>query len=409
MRDAEIRIESIAAGGDGVARANGLVVFVPRSAPGDVGRAELVPRGSFARAEFSALITPSPDRVEPACAHYTADKCGGCQLQHMSYESQLAAKSRIIADSLQRIGRRPVSLPRVIASPLEWRYRRKLTLAMRKGPNGWRAGLHPFTDPGTVFSLADCPITHERVIEVWRDVLDAGGDLPDATALRGAVRLAGDGLSCVIEGGKAWPHSQVFFQRVRSLSALWWIGEGKPRRLLHRREGTQAPGASFSQVNADVASLLRRHVLDVAMAHSPMDAIDAYAGLGELAVALAERGVRVTAIELDPEAAAWCGRRLTGQSRVIAGRAELVMAHELPADVVILNPPRAGVDPDLALALQDADLPPRALIYVSCNPATLARDLSRMPRYKIASLVAFDMFPQTAHVETVCELVPEDA
>src|SRR5581483_5295898 len=106
-------------------------------------------------------------------------------------------------------------------------------------------------------------------------------------------------------------------------------------------------------------------------------------------------------------AAVWCAKRLPPGSRALAARVEDALPDALPADVVILNPPRAGVDPRVTATLQETTPPPRAVIYVSCNPATLARDLARLPRWRIASLVAFDMFPQTAYVETVCELVPE--
>ncbi len=406
---ADVRIESIAAGGDGVARADGLVLFVPRTAPGDLVSVEFTPRGNFARADLVSVLEASPARVEPECAHYVKDRCGGCQLQHLSYDAQLQAKSRNIADSVRRIAKRDAPAPEVRASPIQWRYRRKLTLALRKSGTAWRAGLHPYDDPASVFSLNDCPITSERVIDVWREIMAASADLPDALELRGAVRVAGEGASCVIEGGRTWAHSGVFFHRVRSLTALWWSGDGKARKLMHKRQSGQAPGASFAQVNTEVAAALRRHVLDLTLAYSPHSAIDAYAGLGDLSAALHERGVNVTAIELDAEASAWCARRLSGRSRTIAGRAEDWVPRELPADVLILNPPRAGIDEGLAASLESSLDAPRAVLYISCNPATLARDLARMPRYRVTSLLAFDMFPQTAHVETVCELVPDPA
>ena len=115
------------------------------------------------------------------------------------------------------------------------------------------------------------------------------------------------------------------------------------------------------------------------------------------------------AIELDAEAVARFADRMRAPSRAIIGRVEDRLASVLPADLVLLNPPRSGVDARVAEALQNVATPPGAVIYVSCDPATLARDLSRMPRYRLASVRAWDMFPQTAHVETVCELVPEAA
>jgi 23S rRNA (uracil1939-C5)-methyltransferase len=115
----------------------------------------------------------------------------------------------------------------------------------------------------------------------------------------------------------------------------------------------------------------------------------------------------VTAIESDRDAAAACAAGLPEGSRAIAARVEEALGELLPADVVLVNPPRTGLHERVAELLQTHPAPPRALIYASCDPATLGRDLARMPRYRIASLRAFDMFPQTAHVETVCELVPE--
>jgi 23S rRNA (uracil1939-C5)-methyltransferase len=179
--------------------------------------------------------------------------------------------------------------------------------------------------------------------------------------------------------------------------------------LLARRGGDAAPGASFGQVNAAVADELQHFVLARARTYDARTIVDGYAGIGDTAAALAREGTSVTAIELDPDAAAWSAARLPDGSRSIAARVEDVLPELLPADVVIVNPPRSGLDARVAATLQDASAPPRGILYVSCNPATLARDLARLPRYRIASLRSFDMFPQTAHVETVCELVPEPA
>jgi 23S rRNA (uracil1939-C5)-methyltransferase len=137
--------------------------------------------------------------------------------------------------------------------------------------------------------------------------------------------------------------------------------------------------------------------------------IDAYAGAGAVARRIAATGATVTAIELDREATAWSAAQLPAGSRAIAARVEDALGAALPADVVILNPPRTGVDLRVTAQLADAAGSVRAIIYVSCDPATLARDLTRLPGWRIAQLTTFDMFPQTAHVETVCELVPLEA
>ncbi len=385
------------------------MVFTPRTAPGDRAVIEFVPGPRFARGALRSLEAPSTDRVDARCVHYTRDKCGGCQIQHLSYDAQRAVKARIVSDSLKRIGHRDVAPPEVRPSPATWRYRGKLTLAMRRRGAQWCAGMHPYDAPGRVFALEDCPITDERILAVWRDVLAHGADLPDAIELRGAVRIDGEHASFALEGGLSWPASDKFFARVASIASLWWTPEGGVRRRIGHRGAPGAPGASFAQVNAAMAPALQRHALERAMAHRPATLVDAYAGLGETAAAAASAGVRVTAIELDEDAAAWCAQRLPPGSRVVAARVEDMLASALPADVIVLNPPRAGVDAAVTTLLETGAAETRAVVYVSCDPATLARDLARLPRWRIASLVCFDMFPQTAHVETVCELVPEAA
>jgi 23S rRNA (uracil1939-C5)-methyltransferase len=407
----EVTIESIAAGGDGIARADGVVVFVPRTAPGDRARVALELRKRFARGRLEEVLVPSESRVQALCYHYRVDKCGGCQLQHMTYESQLEAKRGIIRDSLTRIGKRQINNPPDIEpSERQWRYRRKLTLAMRRGRDGqWVIGLHPYDDPNAVFQLQDCPITDERVMNIWREIMEARHFFPRADELRASVRLVtDDDVSLVMEGGDRWPAKSAFFNEVRSVTALWWKPENEPRSLVGDRARARAT-ASFAQINAEVAAALHDYVLDKARSHRPLTLVDAYAGTGSTAVPLAEDGIRVIAIEADRDAADQCARLLPEGSRAIAARVEAAIADALPADVVLLNPPRGGIDEAVSSILQTVPSPPRAIIYTSCDPGTLGRDLARMPRYRIESIRAFDMFPQTAHVETVCELVPEDA
>ena len=411
MAVVSVAIESIAAGGDGVGRTNGLVVFVPRTAPGDVVTAQISGKGHFARGALRSIVNPSPVRFEPPCPHYTRDKCGGCQLQHMTYESQLVAKQLIVRDSLQRIGKRGVDAPSIERSPKEWRYRTKLTLAMRRRGARWIAGLHPYDDPVRVFALADCPITDRRVVAAWHEVMQADAYFPDAKDLRGSIRITSGGPTLVMMGGESWAARDQFTAAVPSISAVWWEpAEDKPRRLLYDRRRDRSPSASFEQVNAEMAEILRMYVLDLAYSYEPASAVDAYAGAGHTALALSGAGVSVTAIELDPDASEWSAEKMVGSSsRVIKGRVEDELPGALPADIVILNPPRAGVDARVTETLEAEAARLRGVIYISCNPATLARDLARLPTFQIQSLQAFDMFPQTAHVETVCELRPAGA
>ena len=398
---------------------------MPRTAPGDTIEARWAAGGRFARGVLTRVVTPSPDRVEPPCPHYTRDHCGGCQLQHLALPAQHAAKQLIVQDALARIGGRAARVDPVTPGGGSWRYRRKLTLALRRRASAWLAGLHPYDDPGAVFALDDCPITAERVVDVWRTVLAAGEFLPiDADELRGAVQCASsDDLahagandllrtSFTLEGGRTWRDAAAFFAAVPALTGLWWRPQDGGRRLLYTRETAAAAlgGASFAQVNAEVASRLRADVLAAARALRPTAVVDAYAGAGAVAAALAAEGAHVTAIELDTEASAVAAARLAPfGGRSVQGRVEAVLGDVLPADLVIVNPPRTGLDAAVPALLERAAAGafggmPRGMLYVSCNPATLARDLARLPSYAVERVTPYDMFPQTAHVETLVVL-----
>ena len=406
---ARVTIESIAAGGDGVGRSEGMAVFVPRTAPGDVALVRLSRARRFARGELVSLEQASHSRVVPPCPHYTDDRCGGCQIQHLAYEAQLAAKSGIVGDALRRIGRRQVENPVVEPSDGQWRYRRKLTLHVRRVGGRWIAGLHPYDEPDAVFDLRDCPITDEGVMAVWSQLRPAFSLLPRERALRVAVRLLDSGASVVVEGGRTWREPERLLEAAPMVTELWWRPEGGRTRLLSRRGGDAASGASFAQVNAGVAERLRGHVLALARRRHPARVIDAYAGLGATTLPLAAEGVQVVAIEVDADAVTRLQEQLRRPSSAIAGRVEDHIAAALPADVVMLNPPRGGLDARVTEALQQVERAPEIVVYTSCDPATLGRDLARLTRFRLASVRSYDMFPQTAHVETVCELVPEAA
>ncbi len=403
------RIESIAAGGAGVARVDGLVVFVPRTAPGDEAEFTYVKKDRLGHGRLLRLVEPSPDRVAPRCRHYERDRCGGCQVQHLAGDAQREAKRQVVADAFARIAKRPVEVPPVIASPAEWAYRNKLTLTMRHEGGRWFAGMHRWDDVDRVFSLEECPITHPRVVAGWHDVMAAQALLPKAPELRGAVRLAGESLAFVLEGVSSWPRAHDFAERLPSFSVVRWIDvEGRHHEVVDVEP--ERPAASFEQVNPAMAARMHADVVAMVRALEPTIVIDAYAGSGETSVPLAEAGIRVTAIELDREAATHAERRLAAPSSSVCARVEDVLALHLPADVVLLNPPRAGVDARVCATLESPPTGTRRphVVYVSCNPATLARDVARLPSYRVVQVQPHDMFPQTAHVESVCILAPEN-
>jgi 23S rRNA (uracil1939-C5)-methyltransferase len=415
---ATVTIESIGAGGDGIARHNNMVVFVPRAIPGDVVEVTLARHRNFSRGTIERVVTSSPARVDAPCVHFTRDRCGGCQLQGIAYDAQRAIKAGVIRDALVRIGKREVAAVNVAPSPLEWRYRNSLTLTVRRDrlrPSGWVAGMHVASAPETLFELVECHLAMPEVMEGWRALLPHARTLPRSAELRVTLRMmSAGGLALIVEGGSEWKAAAIaeLADAVPAIAAIWWVRDDESRALRLDRRATTEPGASFAQVNPAMAAVLREHVLAQVNAVSPPSVIDAYAGSGALSVALAGPERAVTAIELDHDASAYAGHLLRSHAnaRVLTGRVEALLPHALPAELVILNPPRAGVDVAVPTLLSAADSGVRRVIYISCDPATLARDVARLgDAWTLSAVQAFDMFPQTAHVETVCTLDREVA
>lgn len=415
-----IKIDSLASGGgDGVGRSEGMAVFVPRTAPGDSVKVKVVHKQKrFARARLQSIVEPSSDRIDPVCKHYTEDHCGGCQLQHIRYPAQLLSKRNMVVDAMRRIGKREVDslLTEVQPSPKPWRYRTKLTLAMERVGRSWIAGLHPYDAPAEIFNLEDCPITDERVVAVWGEILDAGDCLPDVRKLRGSVRWTEDGPIFVLIGAEEWSDhaANALFKAVPKLAALYWEPVGESRRLMADRRTAAVPAASFAQVNPTVASELIEYVKQIVSEIKPSKVIEGYSGNGDLAVHMTRAGIRVTAIELDEDASNWAQKQLVAipenvqpdgsRSIAVNGKVERLLSDSLPCDLLIVNPPRSGLHEEIPEIIGATGRPPKSIIYVSCDPATLARDIYRFTNYEIQSLKSFDMFPQTSHVETVCEL-----
>jgi len=412
----EVEIDSIAAGGEGVGRlADGRVTFVHRTAPGDRVEIALTERKErWTRGRLLRVIGPSPERRDPPCRFYA--RCGGCTLEHMHYDAQLRAKARIVADALTRIGGLAVETPEVVASPGEFRYRNRVSFALRRGEHGSVvAGFHALGAPDEIVDLdGACLLPEEPIARVW-DALrrEWGPDaqrLPSGAVLRLTLRANAAGeVSLLVEGGYGPGRPEELVARVPGLVSVWHRPRDASPELAAGAPGlpetwgdetVELSGAAFLQVNRGAAALLEAHVAGLAGDVAGLRVVDAYCGVGFHARRLARAGAAVVGIELDPQAVDEATRAAPGGARFIEGPVEELIRAELPADLVILNPPRAGVHADVAEALALA--PADRVIYVSCNPATLARDLKRMgDTYRLESVRAFDLFPQTAHVETV--------
>ena len=416
---ATVRIDRLAAGGDGVARIEGLACFVPRTAPGDLVQVAFAAHARYARGRVLQRLESGPDRIEPICKHYDGDRCGGCQLQHLNATSQGEARRAIVRDALLRVAKREIDLPELVTGR-EWAYRERLTLALRPKGTSWIGGLHAHGEDARVFSLDECAIAHPRLLEAWTYVRRSLHGLPRVPAeqtLRVSLRLTAtptDGaaplVAVVLLGGTRWPEARAWADALQNgfpiVGSVWW--EAASGDVTHLAGDPDPTALSFAQVNPTMAAALGDDVVAAIMAMAPRQVVDAYSGRGDLSLRLAEAGIPVTAIEADARATAVASARLSSfpHSRVLTGLVEDVLAETLPADVVVLNPPRRGLDPRVTAILAEARHV-QAIVYVSCDPATLARDLSRMPRWHVASIRCFDMFPQTAHVETLCVLTPD--
>ncbi len=425
-------ISGIAAGGAGVARlADGRAVFVHRTVPGDAAQVTVVDqRSRWARARLLRVLDAGPDRREAPCPLYP--RCGGCTLQHIEPHAQRRVKAQLVADAFARIGHMPLAAPPVEATEHEFHYRNRLSFTLLRLHGRVVAGFHEIDRPDRVLDVdARCLLPEPSLLTAWAQLRACWGPmanrLPDGGRLRLTVRAVASGeVSLTIEGGEGGGDAAALLDEAPAIVSVWHqsagtaAGSSRPRTsgaaqpspvLLAGKnalaetwlgETLNLSGATFLQVNREAARLLERHVLDRAGDVSNMRIVDAYCGVGTRSRLLVQRGARVTGIELDALAVSQA-RSLGGGAQYTEGRVEDTLAGVLPADLVLLNPPRTGVDEAVCAALLAS--PPDRILYISCDPATLARDVARLAeRFALRDVRCFDLFPQTAHIETVAEL-----
>jgi tRNA/tmRNA/rRNA uracil-C5-methylase (TrmA/RlmC/RlmD family) len=377
----EVLIERILPGGMGLAHASGRTVLVALAATGDRARVRIESvRGKVAFARIVEIIEPSPLRIEPPCPYF--GRCGGCDFQQMNYSAQLEAKVGIIRDCLRRIARieLPAEIP-ITPSPLEWHYRARAQWqhdAARKRLGYFERGSHKVCD------IAECPVLLPELQQTLSGLRER----------MKAYNLAAEDFQAVAgdEGVSLYPA----LDDSETLEAS--------RRIGGHRYRFSASG--FFQINQSLLPELVSCAINDAQGE---EAVDLYCGVGLFTLPLARRFKRVTGIEGNPSAAAYARRNLSeaeleNATIECSGVAEWLGANaaaHAPVDLVLLDPPRAGLEEGAAQGL--LQLRPRRITYVSCDPATLARDLREILAggYTLNTLSAFDMFPQTHHVETV--------
>lgn len=404
----ELEIDAIAAGGDGVGRdSEGRVVFVPLTAPGDVISAVIIKsKRRWARGILREILTSSEQRTEAPCPIYGV--CGGCRLQHLTEAQQTEAKRRIVKDSLHRIGGIQCEVAAPIRAGSVLGYRNRIALTARNSAVGYR-GLH---DPRAIIPTSDCLLA-EAPIRAAVGVLASGEGLPTGGELRITIRASASGrIALLVEGGTEPGIPGDIADRVDGLESYWWRDEAGSMQLL---EGSttlhetwqgleyELPPNVFLQGNREVSAAMDAWLDDRLGSPAGRAIVDLYAGVGARAIRWALMGGNVTTCEEDVAACSACtgAARIAGaQLRVVQGRVENQLPILAGAHVVIVNPPRTGLGTSVRDALVSA--PVSCLVYISCDPATLARDLKVLAgTYDVLEVQPFDAFPQTAHIETI--------
>jgi 23S rRNA (uracil1939-C5)-methyltransferase len=421
----EVRIRGLAAGGAGVADLpDGRVLFVHRAAPGDLARVSVVrEKARWAQGALVEVLAPGDSRREAPCPYYA--RCGGCTLEHIRYPEQLRWKGQLVADALQRIGGVTLSAPPdVEASPEEFRYRSRVAFHLRRlGGDRVVAGFHELENPGRIVDLGgSCLLPDEAIAAVWDRLRFAWGPgarrLPAGPGLRLTLKHVGDGVVLIVEEGRGEGRPAELLAAVRGLVAVWHRPHrDAPARLLAGEdiaedewlgERLRLGATAFVQVNRAAALRMHELVLEAVGPAAGLRVLDAYAGVGVVGRRLARAGARVTAIELDPDAVMAARGDPPEGFEVLQGRVETMLEKALPADVALLNPPRSGVDASVLARLAGSGV--ERVVYVSCDAATLARDVSRLRgAFRVQRIRCFDLFPQTSHVETVLVLERESA
>jgi len=439
----DLNIERAAAGGAGLARLDGQVVFVEGGLPGSRVSARVARQGKGClHAVAERVLEPSRDAVEPFCPHFGV--CGGCTWQNAAYPAQLRFKREIVREQLKRLGGLETDVAETLASPDVRFYRNKMEFAFAQAnPTGTLLGLRERFHPDRVLEIETCFLMPAFAMDILRAVrkLVAATRLPPYFARTGTgvwrhfvlrrSDASGRWLARLIVGPAA-P-----FKRLRALGEtllrefpelagvtlgmrkdradiaiaqqkIWSIGEDfLTERIcgLDLRVSVEA----FFQTNTKAAGALYAEAVRAAGLSGAKTVWDLYCGVGGLSLCLAREAKHVTGFEISQEAVTdaavnAASNGLSDKCSFVAGDLkELISRRKARPDVVALDPPRAGLHPDVTQTLARLGAP--RMVYVSCNPATLSRDLKRLSAmYQVERVTPVDLFPHTAHVECVATL-----
>lgn len=392
-----LEIQDVAFGGDGVGRWENRVVFVPGTLPGETVRARLIEeKKNFARAELVEVVTPSADRQVSPCPYF--GPCPGCRYWHVRYEAQLQMKAKQIADLLSRIGKiSPIPPVDIIPSSTPQEYRNKIKMHIEKKGENWKVG-YIGEDNKSVVDIERCLIARPEINQALLQVRQQ-----TSTELRS---VKGIWLARADARGQT---RDFFFEEgkefIKELPLLKEEVAGKP---------FLAPFESFFQTQAGMLEKLVETVEKMLPLSKENLLIDAYSGVGLFTLLFAKKVKKAIGIEEDRRAIG-CARenakiQFAKNAEFVAAKVEAYLGavlkeHPAPEVRLILDPPRTGCHPQVLEILREQPVP--EVVYVSCNPATLARDLGTLCKrlYQLKQVTFIDMFPQTAHCEVVCHLL----
>ena len=440
-----LTIDDLAFGGEGVGRADGYVVFVPGGLPGDRLQVRLVQvRSRFGRGIIEAVLEPSPQRVEAPCPYF--GRCGGCRLQHVAYPAQLAFKSKQVADALERLGGlRDVPLHPIIGAEETFGYRNKMEFTVARAGGAMVVGLHETERYDSVLDIERCLLQSDRMngllAEARAFFAERGLTVYEQGTGEGLLRFlmlregkhTGELMTNVVTSAPAVSELAPLAQRLQARDAGTTsvvmnvnpkkasVAVGVEEHLLggrdHIREGVggltfRVSANSFFQTNTRQAERLFDLVVESTGLTGTETVLDLYSGTGAISLLLARRARWVYGVELAQAAVDDAGANATANGitncTFVSGEVRFVLpaliAKGVTAEVVVADPPRAGFHPKALHAL--ITLGARRIVYVSCNPTTLARDLGELVRggYRLEWVQPVDMFPHTPHIEAVARL-----
>jgi 23S rRNA (uracil1939-C5)-methyltransferase len=438
-------IDDLAFGGEGVGRVGGYVVFVRGGLPGDRLTVRIVDaRARFGRAEIEAVEEASPHRVSAPCPYF--GQCGGCRLQHMAYDAQLAFKEKQVRDCLERLGgQADFELRPIVGAPEIFGYRNKMEFTVAGGAGDARIGLHAAERYDVVLDIERCLLQSESMNALLAEVRDQARvrrlSVYDQASEEGLLRFVtlregrhtGEVMVNVVAAAPdveaLAPVAEALRTRVPATTSVILnvngkkasVAVGTEEHVLHGRdhiterlEGVtfQVSANSFFQTNTRQAGRLFEIVAEGADLSGDETLLDLYSGTGAISLLLARRCRHVYGVELAAAAVADAVRNaaangitnctfLSGEVRYAL---PALLADGVRADVVVADPPRAGFHPKALKAL--GLLAPARVVYVSCNPSTLARDVGDLAPhgYRLEWVQPVDMFPHTPHIEAVARL-----